>query len=154
MPIVKYFQNMFEDLGSFSGLLKFLNLLAISLNFVYMAGITSDLVKKSRDSPRGVSRGSPDDFCRDNTAGPHILRGGPTTICLKHIFKWWATLPIYYIFWLTVLSLYSIGKMGGGTTNINFSGSHGISFAISTFVMLEEIASALSLSNLQHSSRD
>ena len=32
-----------------------------------MAGITSDLAKKSGDPPRG----SPDDFRRDNVAGPH-----------------------------------------------------------------------------------
>jgi hypothetical protein len=36
-----------------------------------MAGITSDLAKKSRDPPRRVSGGSPDDFRRDNIAGPH-----------------------------------------------------------------------------------
>ena len=36
-----------------------------------MAGITSELAKKSGDPPQGVSGGSPDDFCRDNIAGPH-----------------------------------------------------------------------------------
>ncbi len=40
-----------------------------------MAGITNDLAQKSGDPPRnppgGVPGGSPDDFCRDNIAGPH-----------------------------------------------------------------------------------
>ena len=43
------------------------NLTNLSLNFVYMAGITSDLAKNP-ETPRG---GSPDDFRRDNIAGPH-----------------------------------------------------------------------------------
>jgi hypothetical protein len=39
-----------------------------------MAGITSDLAKKSGDPPRGFSGGSPDDFRWDNIAGPHGIR--------------------------------------------------------------------------------
>ena len=36
-----------------------------------MDEITSDLAKKSGDHPRAVSGGSPNDFRRDNIAGPH-----------------------------------------------------------------------------------
>ena len=39
----------------------------IKLKFVYMAVITSDLAQKIRRP----SAGSPDDFRRDNIAGPH-----------------------------------------------------------------------------------
>ena len=35
------------------------------------AGITNDLAQKSGDPPGGVPGGSPDDFRRDNIAGPH-----------------------------------------------------------------------------------
>ena len=45
------------------------NLWVISLNYIFMAGITIDLAKKFL--PRGVSEGSPDDICRDIIAGPH-----------------------------------------------------------------------------------
>ena len=48
-----------------------LNLLAISLYFLKMAGITSDLAKKSGDPPNRVSRVTLDNFCRDNIDGPH-----------------------------------------------------------------------------------
>ena len=36
-----------------------------------MAGITSDLAKKSGDTPLPPGGGFPDDFRRDNIAGPH-----------------------------------------------------------------------------------
>ena len=36
-----------------------------------MGGITNDLTKKSGEPPQRVSRGSPDDFRRDNIAGSH-----------------------------------------------------------------------------------
>ena len=48
-----------------------LNLWAINLNFVYMAGITSDLAKKSGHHPETTSRWSLNDFRLDNIAGPH-----------------------------------------------------------------------------------
>ena len=36
-----------------------------------LSGFASDLAKKSGDPLRRVSGGSPDNFCRDNIAGPH-----------------------------------------------------------------------------------
>ena len=45
----------------------------ISLNFVYMAGITSDLAKKSIDPLRRSPGGSLDNFCRENIAGKHSI---------------------------------------------------------------------------------
>ena len=47
-----------------------------------MAGITSDLAKKNPGTPLG---GSPDDFCRDNIAGPHSI----TSIILDAEDKKW-----------------------------------------------------------------
>ena len=43
----------------------------LSLNFVYMPGITSDLAQKIQRPPAEGLRGSPDDFRRDNIAGSH-----------------------------------------------------------------------------------
>ena len=48
-----------------------------------MAGITSNLAKKSKDHPRVVSWWSQDNFRRDNIAGPH----GRSDSVLPFVFK-------------------------------------------------------------------